>query len=517
MAAKEYLKWLVEDKLALSDGAAEKVGGIGLTEKNVAATQSELDQLRWVCGLAGVTYRMDDESGAVHVELPEESLAAWEPWWKSLRDDRIALMDLGLVEVPDGSRLDGKALEEWVKELSSKDPRHARVARTVLRTVSADQIDAVRKRIADPSLTGLDRRLALRKLGRAYFYREGADEGDYVMNLDGSGVRKVSGDLPLYFSGTPCAAGTVSYVPVLEGEKQGLYVLDLVGNAPPRRLSKLSGAIFCPGDGAHVALRDEAGALWLIDAATGKEQKLAAKDGSYFYWSPDGKMLGWTLSEKEGVHLLDVASGKVREYPDCAPYLEFMVWHPDSTRWACRRRLDYPVPAEGCKTRSRIEVTDVASGKTVAVTDEVLSSGLGWPAWSPDGLTMAAGWLDRSGGKGLAKVLLHDLATGKTRELSHPVSCAPNTGAESRVTWISRGRVVWQDGAVESGWACEIDKGTWARHDKPTYSAQTVAGEWTLDEADGDIVIVHNGDGTRFNLTESAAREGRVRALPPLK
>ena len=130
------------------------------------------------------------------------------------------------------------------------------------------------------------------------------------------------------------------------------------------------------GPGLLAISRD--GAIVLVDATTGREQRVVVDDGLRFLdpsWSPGGRYV--VFREQEGMpYLLDVDAMDVRPLGD----LENIAWSPDGSTLA----------AGG---QGVIRFVDGQTGEGRDVVLDMKPAARTYPyAWSPDGRWLAAGW-----------------------------------------------------------------------------------------------------------------------------
>jgi len=132
----------------------------------------------------------------------------------------------------------------------------------------------------------------------------------------------------------------LAYVSDRSGEEE-LYVQAQDGGAPAQALTSNSKARYSAprwsADDTRIALADQTGRLYVIDAAS-RRQIVVAKDRTElaldYQWSPDGQFLGYSLNAGNGfsgIYIWSVADGKSRlvtpEYFDA----KSPAWAPDGS------------------------------------------------------------------------------------------------------------------------------------------------------------------------------------------
>ncbi len=141
------------------------------------------------------------------------------------------------------------------------------------------------------------------------------------------------------------AGEALAFVRAVDGPGQ-LYLLDMTGPGEPRQLTTLplgAGAPVWSPDGNRIAFTapvDRAAAAGDDAAAIGKRQGSAPQVSSAVGYKADGAGMIGTLRTQ--LHVLDVASGAVRQVTDVDGHLGGPSWHPDGTQivvaGALRRR-----------------------------------------------------------------------------------------------------------------------------------------------------------------------------------
>jgi dipeptidyl aminopeptidase/acylaminoacyl peptidase len=172
--------------------------------------------------------------------------------------------------------------------------------------------------------------------------------------------------------------------------------------------------------------------VWLVDVATGATTQLTdggADDGSPA-WSPVGSTIAFVSDRSaerdwhwggEAIHLVDVATGRVRRLTPENGRAAHPSWSPDG------RAIAYPGnghPHESSPINTRLWVVDVATGEPRSLTDD-LDQSVGQrpsgylapspPVWTPDGRALL--YLIGTGPS--THVWRIDLADGRRTPLTH--------------------------------------------------------------------------------------------------
>ena len=130
----------------------------------------------------------------------------------------------------------------------------------------------------------------------------------------------------------------VAYVSDRSGEEE-IYIQTQDGNEPAEQLTSRSAArYYAPrwsGDDKRIAFADNAGQLHVVEVAT-KKRVVVARDPSDlaqdYRWSPDGRYLGYTLSELNGfsgVFIWSVADEKSRRVTPPLFNAQSPAWAPN--------------------------------------------------------------------------------------------------------------------------------------------------------------------------------------------
>jgi tricorn protease len=151
--------------------------------------------------------------------------------------------------------------------------------------------------------------------------------------------------------------------------------------ASRQEASRLRAASFLPDGKGVLALSDASGEveIWRFPADGVGAARQLTHDGTILRWqavaSPDGKWVAHT-DKNQRLLLLDVATGAGRQIASSPTGdIDQLAWSPDSRFLAFARPVDNGF--------SRIEIYEVAAGRTFEVTSDRWDSGS--PAWSRDG------------------------------------------------------------------------------------------------------------------------------------
>ncbi|MEK7467803.1 MAG: WD40 repeat domain-containing protein [Planctomycetota bacterium] len=347
-----------------------------------------LEALDFLCDQAGLAWRPDDASDTIRIATPEACDVGRVAEWKRLRDDQVALSQIGLAPPPDAARLSADDLEKWLGELASKDARHSRAARALLREAEGDLAAEIGRRAAVPEATQelrlLAAAMALRVHGRIAFVSDrGGDYGVWTARPDGSSAKRL--DFKLDNPG-PLLGGSSARV-VFKSWGKNFAVI-----APDRpedsRRFKCWGfeRIVASPEVRRIAI-DDGSTIRILDAGTGEEvAALKQSSLSDLAWSGDGSTLAWLgRGEMEGVRAWGGDPGTERLVTKTLDYGFGLRWSPDgaSLAWIERRSEKEPDPVTSWQVRS----VSVGSGETRWLSRPCAQ--LGCPAWSPDGASLA--------------------------------------------------------------------------------------------------------------------------------
>jgi Tol biopolymer transport system component len=166
-----------------------------------------------------------------------------------------------------------------------------------------------------------------------------------------------------------------------------IYVLDVGGNAPPRRITEgpVDGAPCWSPDGASIAFVSNRSGNWDIWTVglDGAEPLQRTTDEGFDHsprWSPDGTRLAFhsARSGNGDIWVLTLDSGELRRLTTSPAFDHFPTWSPDGKWIAFHSDRDgdfdiWAVPADGGEP---VRLTSGAGNDTR-------------PAWSPDGRAIA--------------------------------------------------------------------------------------------------------------------------------
>ncbi len=199
--------------------------------------------------------------------------------------------------------------------------------------------------------------------------------------------------------------------------------------------------------------------VWIcaIDGADARQVTQGGERNSSPRWSPDGQTLAFVSDrvEKAGLFLLPADGGEARELMRTNSNISDPAWSPDGTHIAftsvvdpanptCEKpkegaapnvrvtsRIDYKQDNRGYldDVRTQVFVVDVALGQTRQVTTEAVDHN--FPAWSPDGQSLAVGVPNRNGMAGQLELVSLD-----GREA---IRIGPFDGSVSTWTWTPGG------------------------------------------------------------------------------
>ncbi|HEV2801621.1 MAG TPA: S9 family peptidase [Pyrinomonadaceae bacterium] len=144
-----------------------------------------------------------------------------------------------------------------------------------------------------------------------------------------------------------------------------------------------------------IALVFGATSLWAQSKKLTIEDALSLQEVGAPQWSPDGKLVAFTVSEwnrKENrrdthIHIVPAGGGASFKLTNGERGETMPQWSPDSRRIAFLANRDAPRPDAPAAPRNQIWVIPVAGGEAERVTDEEV--GVAQFRWSPDGRRLA--------------------------------------------------------------------------------------------------------------------------------
>ncbi|NUN49512.1 MAG: hypothetical protein HUU15_11855 [Candidatus Brocadiae bacterium] len=400
-----FARILAGDALRVSDEASEIFRTVVFEDPAFAESRRKLDDLRLIVEATGCAFAADDAVAEFRFQTPQEARDGWRGWWKDVREKPWALIDLGLIPVPDPAAMDAAARQEWILALDAGDPRQAQSARRVL----ADTPDAALPELFDelsragPTARTFQDRLHWRREGTLLlFAQRGGVTAVWSARPDGSGRRILSGELNVRGNLAVEPGGNTALVLAAEeGAGSSLWRLSLAETRAPELVAAEMGPFLLspdgtrllalpPGslggvfpqearDGALVWYRGGPAAARIFDLGTRRYagQDLPAGDG--FRWLPDSRSC-----------LVDAADGWIAVTLDgsgsraCPPGLDCIrgAWSPDGSTLAC---------TAGGETDHTLVLYDPRSG-TVETVATGVSAARSWVTWSSDGSRVALAW-----------------------------------------------------------------------------------------------------------------------------
>ena len=254
---------------------------------------------------------------------------------------------------------------------------------------------------------------------------------------------------------------------VENGINSAIWMVRADGSAPAKRLTSGRKRDVAPRwspDGARLAFvsnREERPQLWSIDPTGGEPERLAETKSAVgaFSWSPDGRRIAFlaprapTAEEERKqkarddaivvdtnyvfprVHVLDVASKKVRELPLGDVSASDADWAPDSRTLAVTVS---PTPRADDGSRTDIWIVGTDSGAAAPRRFAAGAGPDGSPSWSPDGSQIAFLTRVEPGAIGAQRLAVMPASGGAARILVEPRTWAPG-GAR----WSTDGRTLF--------------------------------------------------------------------------
>ncbi|HSU84498.1 MAG TPA: hypothetical protein VLR69_18940 [Thermoanaerobaculia bacterium] len=232
----------------------------------------------------------------------------------------------------------------------------------------------------------------------------------YVMNADGSGLKRLTGDTSE--DGTPAWSPDGARI-VFQSDRDGndeIYVMDADGSHPVNLTHN-------PGSDSHP------------------------------YWSPDGARILFNSNRDDGendeVYTMKADGTDLRRLTRNDLWDTYASWSPDGRKIAFRRRLKEPgMDSDGKPSNfnSEVFVMDGDGGHAVNLTRSPAFDG--YPAWTPDGRIVFA-----SNRSGAFQILVMNAHGGDLRVV------VPNAGDEvTHPQWSRAGKLVFtreREGSVD--------------------------------------------------------------------
>ncbi|MBI2919630.1 MAG: PD40 domain-containing protein [Planctomycetes bacterium] len=517
--ALDRVQAVFHDRVEMTDAARVRLEQVELPIASCKDPSGAAEALELWTQSAGVVARLEEGDARVHIAEGAEAAAAWREVWEALKGDGLALSRRGLAPLPDFQK--PGALDEWLARLDDPDPDLARFARELLRDLPDARIPDVAARAAredaSPALRLFAGLLALRTSGWIVFRsdRESPNVGRvYAMRPDGSGVRKISGDLEgLMFPAVHAASRTVWLGVCGPPAQAGLYVADIEGREPPRRVSDAIGAPRVSPDGRWILLNWGPVGLQRVDAGSGKVTILDQRTGSDPVISPQGDRAAWFEAKGEALCIYDNAGqGSVaRHVPPGKMQWITSVWFSGGGRVAVVVRDPAKEGEEG--TGLRLMSLDVATGEW-----KTLAGPHTWmyvPSFSADGRKVSFCWKDEPSCQGdPAKIEILDLETGKSDLFPNPTG--EHAELADRTSWSPDGKyfLFHRGGLVQRTFLRPVAGGEWEEFGRETFWASWIAGGACLADSLGEDIRIHMPGKGSVNLTESAASESTPVFVP---
>lgn len=485
--ALAQVKILLEGRdLIISDEATRKleVAAPAARDKSVLFPTT-LSYLSDACDGAGVVLRAND-TGQFRVELVREAIAARRAEWGEIAKDSPRRISLG-IDSP--TVVTSETLPDWLKRLEDRDDRVSRLARRTLREVPEELMPQLENLAKDGPGLKLLNTLRLRHKGRVlYSTGETLDESLWIMNGDGSGLRRISGDIHGWTEPAVRGAGGNLYAEGGRSRHAGnIYILDPEGRQEPRLLRADAG----------LAVSGRQAAPWLFvwnkqgtcvwNAETDKTEKLPVDTMSAFDWSCQGECaLAGQSGDTCGVWIWRPGS-EARLACRLPTAAEYVRWSPDGTMLACQ-----PPASRGGNLA--LVLVDPSNGKIRELG--TLNMDGDQPEWSPDGKEIAfcSGYL----------TTLLNLETGRRQEFDKSL---PPSFSRTRC-WSSDGKALCLFGSPGNGpgiWVVDHDTLKMHRVKGGTYFAQwAFGGEWLIEPYENELWLVRaDGPGESVQLTDS--------------
>jgi dipeptidyl aminopeptidase/acylaminoacyl peptidase len=211
-----------------------------------------------------------------------------------------------------------------------------------------------------------------------------------------------------------------------------VYVMDVDGNGPARRVTSVKGQIAQPRwspDGTQLAI------LFVAGSTQGT--------GALVAYKPDAGVVG-DVVEEQRIAIVDLATKAVREVSPANMYVYDYDWSPDGKAFAAEA-------VEGSGTNNywiaQLYVVRADTGKTTSIWKPPLQ--IAGPRWSPDGTSIAVihGIMSDEGSTGgdIYVVPLRQ-AQGKPLEAGQAKNITPNLEGSARaLAWRADGRIIFNE------------------------------------------------------------------------
>jgi dipeptidyl aminopeptidase/acylaminoacyl peptidase len=206
--------------------------------------------------------------------------------------------------------------------------------------------------------------------------------------------------------------------------QQQLYVIDVDGNSPARRVTAVKGQLAQPKwspDGKQLAV------LFVAGSTQGT--------GALVAYKPDEGVVG-DVVEEQRIAIVDLASGAVREVSPANMFVYDYDWSPDGQAFAAEA-------AEGSGTNNywiaQLYVVRADAGTTTSIWKPPLQ--IAGPRWSPDGKSIAVihGIMSDEGQTG-GDIFVVPAAGGAAKNVT------PNLEGSARaLAWRPDGRIIFQE------------------------------------------------------------------------
>ena len=203
-----------------------------------------------------------------------------------------------------------------------------------------------------------------------------------------------------------------------------VYVLDVDGNGPPRRVTSVKGQLAQPlwsPDGKQLAV------LFVAGSTQGT--------GALVAYKPDAGVVG-DVVEEQRIAIVDLASGAVREVSPANMYVYDYDWSPDGQAFAAEA-------VEGSGTNNywiaQLYVVRADTGATTSIWKPPLQ--IAGPRWSPDGRSIAVihGIMSDEGSTG-GDIYVVPAAGGAAKNVT------PNLEGSARaLAWRPDGRIIFNE------------------------------------------------------------------------